>query len=363
MRSVELILYNKNTLQEFIDSELFGRLDKIPIVKHRAVSQIQNPRAGDEDVLLAVQYDHDQLIGYIGAMPDFVFDGEHEIKMAWLTAYWVSADYRGTGVAENLFNQIVACYDNKIMITNLVPFLEAVYQKKGIFVPTYAFIGKRYYLRSNMAEILPPKKNFFKQIMSFLKGFDFCANIILNSRIHLFYNKKRTFAMFESCTELEQEHAEFLNQVHNDTMTKRGVRELNWICKHPWVIESFNTDERYYFSSLAKTFSLEFIILRNINRSIEGIALLSTRNSNLNVQYVFFNENRVQLLAEFLIQKMIHQKLNMITTFDLSLTKALDKAGGPFYYSKSIRRPVMIGKCFEHIPYSFQAGDGDVAFY
>lgn len=70
---MEIKSYNKQQLKEFIESDAFNRLSVIPISKHRAISQINNPRASTEDILLVVQFDKDNVVGYLGVLPDYLF--------------------------------------------------------------------------------------------------------------------------------------------------------------------------------------------------------------------------------------------------------------------------------------------------
>ena len=79
---METKTFNKAELQEFINSPSFNELINIPISRRRAISQIHNPRAEDEDILLVAAFDGNKTVGYLGILPDFVIQGNTKEKVA-----------------------------------------------------------------------------------------------------------------------------------------------------------------------------------------------------------------------------------------------------------------------------------------
>ena len=115
---METISFNKDSLYKFINSEKFKELHNIPISKQRALSQINNPRAGEEDIVLVAQFDDNITTGYLGILPDYVFiEGEKE-KIGWLTCFWVHEKYKSKDIAANLFRRVIRAYDQKIFINS-----------------------------------------------------------------------------------------------------------------------------------------------------------------------------------------------------------------------------------------------------
>ena len=70
---MEIVALNKTALLEYVNSTVFKAEENLPISEHRAVSHANNPRANVNDVLLFLAKEGDELIGYMGILPDFFF--------------------------------------------------------------------------------------------------------------------------------------------------------------------------------------------------------------------------------------------------------------------------------------------------
>lgn len=67
---IQLKTFNRKELEDFVLSGAFQQYDFLPVTKHRALSQIRNPKASDEDTLLILAFSEDKLAGYVGCFPD-----------------------------------------------------------------------------------------------------------------------------------------------------------------------------------------------------------------------------------------------------------------------------------------------------
>ncbi|WP_462318180.1 GNAT family N-acetyltransferase [Marinilabilia sp.] len=364
---METRIFTRESLQDFINSDFFDQLENIPISRQRAVSQINNPRAEDEDVLLVAQFDGNKTVGYLGVLPDYYFQNNTREKIGWLTCFWVAEDYQSLGVAANLFRRVIRAWRQNVFITNIVPWLEPVYQKTKIFQPTQYKTGFRGYMNFNLAEILPPKNNIFGKIQGGLK--------ILDSVFNSFVNLRKLFFRWEDVDNLKIEyHTDFnvlpetlIESTNEMNSVRRGREELNWIVKHPWIIEGGTQDRnssRYYFSSLNKRFFYQIVTFLNDSDNIEGAALICIREKNMTIPYLFCEESNADKVARFLIKNMIELRVNMVTTFNDSLSEALKRQRKYFIYSKAVKKPYFISKQMDKMEkLTFQDGDGDCAFY
>lgn len=364
---METRTYTKRELKEFIYSDFFNNLESIPISFNRAISQINNPRADEEDILLVVQYDNNQMVGYLGALPEHIFSEQEKEKCCWLTCFWVAEDYKSKNVAANLFLRIIRAWDQKILITNIVPWLEPVYQKTKIFQPTIFKSGLRAYLRLNLADILPPKKSFFGKIKPILKSIDWLLNLIIDIRLSITKPLKLEDVNIEFISQIGKKESLFINNIKHKYWNQRGAEEINWIIKHPWIIEGAKEDKnskRYYFSSINKTFFYQIIKLTNLNNEIIGIVLINIREKNLSIPFIFAEKDIYSDICRVLINTMIYHKLSMITTYNEDLAYELKKISAPFCFRKEIKKPYLLAKKFPWITeLKFQDGDGDAAFY
>ena len=365
---METRVFTKATLLSFIDSDYFYQLENLPINRQRAISHVNNPRAEEDDVLLVAQFDELKTVGYLGVLPDFMFHNDSKVKVGWLTCFWVDDAYKSKGVAANLFRRVIKAWDKKILITNLVPSQGPMYQKTKIFRPTQHKTGFRGYLRLNLAEILPPKRNIFNKTKGLLRFIDSSLNFFFNKRF-LFYNWKDIQDIkYEYHLDVDSIPDEIIENSFINNYPRRGKAELNWIVKYPWIIEGGKKDlnsERYYFSSLNNRFFYQIVSFKDHKNNITALLLMIVRENNLTIPYVYFNnDSKPEAIAKFLIKRMIELKLNMVTTFNKTLEKALRKQRSHFIYSKQINKPYLISKNIE-IPeeLNFQDGDGDCTFY
>jgi hypothetical protein len=363
---METRTYTKNELKEFIRSGFFNNLDKIPISKLRALSQVNNPRASENDILLVVQYDENRLAGYLGVLPDYLFGNGQKEKIGWLTCFWIDEKYKSMNVAASLFLRVIRAWEQKIFITNIVPWLEPVYQKTKIFQPSVYKSGFRGYMRFNLSEILPPKKPVFQKITSFLKIIDCVFNWLHDIRLSSFKKYNLEEVNYGYLSRLDDECAAFIDLYNQKYWNRRGKDEINWILAYPWLIQGAKDydSKRYYFSSVSKRFFYQLIKFTGNDKKIKGLMLICVREHNITVPYVFSDGTGINDMSRLLINTMLELKISMITVYNDELTRSLKKIKTPFYFNKEVKKPFLISKKFDFVNnLNFQDGDGDCAFY
>lgn len=364
---MEIISFTKESLHQFIYSESFDKLINIPISKHRAISQINNPRADKDDVLLVAQFEENKTVGYLGILPDYIFIGERKEKIGWLTCFWVDEKYKSHNIAANLFLRAIRAYNKKIFITNIVPWLEPVYQKTKIFLPTKYKFGFRGYLRFNLSEILSSKNTFFKKIYPLLKIIDCLLNALIDLRFILNKVEKVKDINYDYVVTLDEISDEFIKKYSTNNWNRREKIELKWIIENPWLIEGIEKDKKaskYYFSYLNRQFFTQIIKFSDTSNKLVCLLIINIRNHNLTVPYLFCDKENFNLVAKFIIHTMIKLKLNMVTIFQEEFSMYFNQIKTPFLFKKTIKKPYFISKELSDIDYlKFQDGDGDCAFY
>ncbi len=364
---METRVFTKQELHHFIFSEQFENLDYIPISKHRAISQINNPRASDDDIILIARFDKNLLIGYLGVLPDFVYRENECHKVGWLTCFWISKQYRSGTTAADLLLSAFSAWDQNILITNMVPGLEKLYMKSGLFQPVREKTGIRCYMRFNMAEILPPKDELYKSIAPVLRVFDCIMNAIADKRFWLINTGSKSEAKVEYVNSLDQESKNFINSMMTTNWNRRSTSEIAWILGNPWILEGIEEDHnssRYYFSSFSKRFFYQMIRIKDAQDRIIAIMLLCIRDKSMTVPYLYAVDDCYGILKRILIKKMVYLKISMITIFQEALARAFNHNGVTFLFRKKIIRSYMVSKKLDFINnLDFQDGDGDCAFY
>lgn len=365
---MDIRTYNKEQLGKLIHSEYFKNMPVVPISTHRAISHINNPRASVDDVLMIIAFENDVMIGYLGVLPDFVYDNESKPhKCGWLSCMWVNPTLRGKGIAKQLLANAFKTWDDKIFVTEFTPEAKGLYDRSGNFTHLQIREGLRCYRRFNLHEVLPKKNEQYKPFSKLLQTADAIANIPIDI-LHSVKSNKINSLHFELVTEINEELGKYIQAQQNSSFEKRGRDELNWILQYPWLTESNATEEssKYHFSSVADRFqNVCFKIIWE--NSIKGYIHFTIRDNHLKIPYAFFETELTHKILNFTYGIMAAHKLNMLTVFHPPIVSYLKKHSTPFIYKRPVKRHYIITRKLSeyfaqnNIP-SILDGDADCAF-
>ncbi len=356
--SITLKTLNRKELQDFIDSGKYAGYDFLPITKHRAVSQLKNPKADPEDVLLTLAFEEDRLAGYLGTFPDyFLTDGKKQ-KFAWLSTLYVSEKFRGKRIAQKLLDKVFQSYNGNIAITEFTKEAEGLYNKMGVFRYIAPKNGKRYYFHSDLKEIWKRKKINFVFVPALLD----LADLAINTGFSLFRNTRKKNFKTEINAIIDEESIRFIAEFPSS----RNGEDINWIIQNPWVIQSNLTEEKYLFSSYSKEFRYDCVKIFDENEKLISVCVLLLRDGNLKIPYLFSKEKPV-LFAHFLNNYIQKNKVKFLTSYHPELNSLLDKRNFKKIFGKDFERRYLlhenlIDKLPENFSQLLQDGDGDPAF-
>jgi GNAT superfamily N-acetyltransferase len=362
---MDIRVYTTGNILEFVNSDQFSRLKSIPITRHRASSYAHNPRSDSSDKILFVAFENEEIIGYLGALPEKIFYQEEWRRMTWLSCFWIDPQFRGKNISKQLFDMAMKEWDKTAMITNMKPGTLKIYERTGYFQDPVTRIGIRGYLRFNLSEILPPKGGVFAKIKPVFQAIDFVFNIFNAIRL-VFYPgyKIDNDIHYEYVEEISPEAGELIDKCNQSYLIRRGKQELEWVKNYPWVLEQEeNADNRrYYFSSVSKRFFYQQVEFHDENGNVVAYLMLSIRNNHLTVPYVFYSKGIESTLVRFLFNTMLDFQLNILTVFHPKLSNAIRTRKSPFLFKKKILRPYFIPKTLDLPDLAFQDGDGDCVF-
>ncbi len=149
---IQLKTFNRKELEDFVLSGAFQQYDFLPVTKHRALSQVKNPEASDEDTLLILAFCEDKLAGYVGCFPDgFKVNGE-KISYAWLSTLYVNPEFRKERPAKKLLKKFLKNTKEELLSQNLPEkqkhfiilwvFLIMSFRKKGSAITSGPMLQK-----------------------------------------------------------------------------------------------------------------------------------------------------------------------------------------------------------------------------
>jgi GNAT superfamily N-acetyltransferase len=366
---MEIKTYNSAQLNELIQSDSFRRMPVVPISTHRAISHIHNPRADKEDVLLIMAVDDGEMTGYLGILPDRIYNAKDEsFKCGWLSCMWVNPSLRGKGIAKQLLATAFSSWQDRILVTEFTPEAKGLYDRSGGFNDLRANDGLRCYLRFNLHEVLPKKDERFKPYLPILKLVDSIVNVPIDLRLSLLQTQKSFALRFDPVREIDEEMGHYILRHQKNQFERRNADELNWIIKYPWLKESKSTDEstRYHFSSVSNRFC-NLCFKLTINGEIQGYLHLTIRDNHLRIPYAYFDSRYLNEVVQYLYKIMRDYKLNMLTVFHKEIVAYMLSGATPFIYKRGIKRQYIISKVLdshfaEKDELAIQDGDADCAF-
>jgi hypothetical protein len=352
-------------LDQFILSDDYLQYGTIPITPLRAFSQVKNPKALPEDVVLTLAIsDEGELDGFIGALPDLVGN----VHCAWNSCWWVK---EGTPaeVSMKLFFSFLNDWDRKVLFSELTPHTSNLIEHLR-FCDHRSVEGLRGYSRFCLADILPRKKPFFKKIRIGLRIFDSVANTSVSGFSYLF--GKRSFSnkrlIVEKIGSFTADLDDFVSQFNQKQPAKRYSENFNWIKENPWVEVKQSAmpgiTERYPFSYAVERFELQWVKFTFENELI-GLVCYSIRDKELKLCYAFTWEKYIDEIGDyFYIMLQSDNKLCSITTFHPGLAKYLSSR--KFLFKTNLPKPTAISNTLIEeasiIDFELQMGDGDCIF-
>ncbi|WKS94325.1 GNAT family N-acetyltransferase [Riemerella columbina] len=355
---LELKIYRKKELADFVASEAFERLPFSPISYHRAWSHAHNPRAKEDDVVLIVVYIQQQLAGYLGILPDdWCVDGKN-YHLGWLSTILIHPDYRGKKIAQALLSKACEVYQGRILMTEFTPEALKLYLKSGRFLLGHQLQGFAFYYYFNFGYFLREHqkiKRFFPLISIVDRG----VNAVLKGVYSLFKKKVN----YRVSLDIDEEIAPFLEGVSGSDFRKK-YEDFEWIIQYPWILKGTKKemDSRYFFSDYDVTFKTFFLKIYDKNQ-LKTVILFTERNRILKLQYIFGEVDA--MVTEAVYQYMIAHQISNIISFDERINAVLKTK---FHLYKKVRtRDFLIHKEFaellpQNVKWTISGGDADCVF-
>lgn len=355
---------NKRKLQSYIDSTSFKYAPHIAISYHRAVSHISNPRAQDEDILMFIAYEDDRMVGYLGAMPDEIYKENGEsYHFAWMSCLWIDPDQRGKKIAQQLVTACLSEWNNHIILTEYTGPAKYLYQKLGVFESWPDLQGRRWYIKSDLFRILPPKKEIFNYSKPLLKAVDTVINTVLQTKYLISKPDQNIRELKEITGDIEL----YIRRHSSSDGFQRDAEIIRWMLDYPWILKGRTTpdSERYHFSSVAEQFICKVYKIENIAGKMCGIMVVTVRDGHLKVPFLYYDCLEEEVIKALKAIIYLHQVKTMSLYHD-ALIQNIQEHKSFFSPSKSISRNYLITKEFwaqlSHQSFPLNAGDGDTAF-
>ncbi len=359
---IEIVHYTIEDLKLEVQKEVFFEGQTVlPITKHRAISHINNPRASENDTVLLIAKAKNQICGYIGMMPDYLFYENSKTKIAWLSTWWVSPELKGQGLGYRLMKEAFKCYDDNILAISPSKHSLKVFQQSEKFNFITLNKTKDYILK------LPGTKN--ANAKNILKNFiinfiNFYQNIKIDKWLKK--NKLKSSIKFEEVKNISDEMNEFILKSNKNCIFKREKNEFNWILNFPWILNKASMPDKrpFYFSAYLDFFNNKSVIIKD-NEKIIGFLFLKIRDRFMSASYLVIQNqyfNSITTVLGIIIKKY---NIYSLTISNVLISNEIEKQNFPYIKENKFEYPIIVSKKFSHIDFSnyeFQFGFGDAVF-
>lgn len=356
-------------LENFLASEEFKAFDFLPISSLRAFSHAKNPNADSGDIALFLAYHEKQLIGYLGAIPDYLHSSNASKKIGWFSCMWVLPEYRRSGIALKLFNDAFDKYNGYVCITNYHPMSKVVLTKTGMLREAKVLTGIRAYLRFDTHNIVVRNRPEFRWLTPFLKLADSAANLIFDNYFKLFAPKLPSQFNFIPVPSIDEALGKFISNELSRAPFRRGIKEFNWILKYPWIQKSSCRGAeaaKYYFSVSSPDFRQWAVLIKDNRDQITGFAVLVQHRNTLKTPYLIVNNEMLPELFQYVYRLMQRQKIATLVTHHNEFSKELRKQRKSFIYQRTSQSGFLASQKIEQFSEGkfgeINEGDGDNVF-
>lgn len=360
---MEIRVHTLEEMWQWVQTPAYRALPDIPISPHRALSHYHNPRAQKTDPVLWTAWEAECMVGYRLVLPDtFELNGPAE-RIAWLSCTWVHPDARGKRIAQHLLETATEAWSGMLIgIDPSTPNVK-VFERSSPYT-TVPVEGRRWYLRSDLGHILPARNKRYRKVTGLLQMADAGINLFAPGRA------KRPTTELEFFHLFDDEALRFVARHMARNLAQRSQTELDWILKYPWLLSSPGPGwmaGKYYFSAFARNF--HFLGVKVFDKEIlKAVMLLSYRDGNLKVPYVWCDEEALPECAGLLYRLALDYDANAFTTYHRGLCNALDALPArAMRKRKTFRNYVITKQLLARIDPSvgawpLQDGDGDHIF-
>lgn len=370
--SVEIKTYSVGDLGGLLSDKKFWELNPLPITKTRIVSQIRNPNASENDLALMVAFKNGRVVGYGGVFPDRIYINGTPQKVGCLTTTWVDPTTRRQGIAMALRNEAVQAYDGRVYVSEVSTAARKTLEKDHHFIALKSMKFQQLAIRVSTLDMLPKRFKQWPRLASLLSMVDMLSNPPVKARLAYWKARNRPDDRLrvEYLAEIDEETAHFIGQHQENELGRRGATELNWITRYPWVIQAPSSDvhaSRFFFSTIAKTYTYMKYRVLNSDGEIVAFILLRLRDGRLHIPYAYFNDSYAEGIMSLLCHQIIQTGAFSFETCNEKLVQLIKNLKFPTLYISIRDRYTYIsnelarGADLDSI--RLQDGDGDKVFF
>lgn len=358
-------------LKKTLSSKDFWLTKTLPITKHRAVSHSHNPRADEDDLVLLVAYQDNQVIGYLGVLPDKIYVDNAEYKIGWLTSWWVDPCCAITGVGAGLLFRALNAYHQYLGMSGGSKQARQALDASQKFMVLKTLKGLDIRFGLDVTGTILRKLPRLKILRVLFKICDVVMDEIVHLRSFFWERRDKIHPRltFEYISSIDEETGDFIQRHHHQDLTRKGKAELSWLMNYPWILSAPLKDSagrRYYFSSHADRFFFLGVKVFEQKRSMIGFFILKVRDDRISVVYSYFDSRHTLSITAAVVYHSLAMDVSSLSLYDEQLIASFSELNCPHWSTKSVSKVFFLSKAFADFLLGdcrLHGGDGDLAFY
>ena len=368
---MEIKTFTVADLKTALLSQDFWLTKTLPITKHRAISYSHNPRADKDDLVLLVAYRDNQVIGYLGILPDKIFVNNAVYKFGWLTGWWVDPCFATAGVGAILLFKALNAYHQYLGVSGGSKEARKALDASQKFFAFKTLQGLDIRFRFNLTRAISRKLPTMKIFRVLFKIFDAMLDEIVNLR-SFFWKRRNTICQrltFEYISSIDEETGHFIQRHHQHDLTRKGKAELSWMMIYPWILSvplKDSASRRYFFSSRSDRFLYLGVKVFEQNNGMVGFFMLKVRDDRMSVVYSYFESHHASSVTAAVVYHALAMDMSALSLYDERLVASFAELRCPYWSTKAVSRGFFLSKAFADIAltdYRLHGGDGDLVFY
>jgi len=344
-------------LKFFAESQWFQQLPVHPVSLSRVASFIANPHVQAQDPVLYFYAEGDEILSFRTLFPGVL--NADQRRFAWLSGAWTHPLYRKKKLSVNLLKEAAADWNGCLLATNFSPHSGKLYRRSGLLKSFSELKGRRFYLQPDFRKLLQPRLGAHAYLGAIPNAF---ARAFADRNIRQFKLEVPVDIKWEKMAFPDRECMELANSQQTNFLFRRGDQELKWILAYPWV----STDDRtfeisYPFSSYSSQFEVYTVKFFQEGQFL-GFLIYSLRDGHLKLLHLHFNSDCADLVALFLIQEAVQNRVEMVTIFHEKVAEQMNGMENPFLFSKEFTQHLY--SSMSDLPQNsqIQPGEGDFIF-
>lgn len=356
-------VFSINDLKKNIANERFWQQPVLPITRQRAVSQVNNPHAQEDDTALIVAYKQNpdtdgcgDIIGYFGLLPVLLRTKEQLRKIYWGTTWWIDPKAQSPMLGAYLLMGALEYSANLFVASAYTQEAAALYDQMPALDKAQHMKGKNF-----ICQLPDQNKEIKKKLLTPL------LNKQLKCRQKHWEKNHRLNINTEAFSYPDQEISSFIqNQSKKDLLTY-DTQKLDWLLHYPWVLSNPLTDRKqtnYFFSSTVSNFKY-FPLKVYDGQTLKCFGILRLRDNFLTVPYACITTGSEYLLAQLLAHIIIKLNIQALTLYDDALVTAFEQLDFPVFKTENTQKPIIFSRELSALlpdSYHLQDGDGDCIF-